>query len=185
MHTEWPCYTGLKRGCRAEAPLRNSGQAGATLKAKPTRRGKSRSLVAALLVMTPKDTAPGPPTERHVAAPWATRAFGTAHPARLRGGRRHEPTRTSEEQRRGGIPLAPEERSGANGAPDSALGMTVRGSGVEQKHQDYPLSSGAGRRYPRWIRRGTDFVVKRNVTARRSLQQDFVAKTNFAARGAL
>jgi hypothetical protein len=34
------------------------------------------------------------------------------------------------------------------------------------KQIDYPLSSGAGRRYARWIRRGTNFVAKRNVAAR-------------------
>src|ERR1700680_4815003 len=57
--------------------------------------------------------------------------------ARLRDGLRHEPTLKSEEQGHGGIPLAPEESSGANGAPDSALGMTVRGTGTAM-HDEWP-----------------------------------------------
>ena len=40
-------------------------------------KGKSRSIVVTLLGMTPKDTAPGSATEKHVAAPSGTRAFGT------------------------------------------------------------------------------------------------------------
>jgi hypothetical protein len=51
----------------------------------------------------------------------------------------------------------------------TAFGMTVRGSGRGQKPQEYPLSSGAGRRYARWIRCGTDFVAKMKVAARGAL----------------
>jgi hypothetical protein len=57
---------------------------------------------------------------------------------------RHGSTLKSEEQRDGGIPLAPEERSGAKGTPDSAFGMTVRGTGTAM-HTEWPCYTGPKR----------------------------------------
>jgi len=59
-------------------PFDPQGKPALPLRQKPTRKNKSRSLVATLLVMTAKTRrkAPGPATEKYVAVPWATTAFG-------------------------------------------------------------------------------------------------------------
>jgi hypothetical protein len=186
-------------GCRAKAPfeapsklgtsqgkpfdsrfsgraLRPSGQAGATFKAKTHPKRQKQIPRRWLLAMTPntRRKAPGPATEKQVAAPWATSAFGAGTgrkgegvpglPAFVGGGA----AVCSMDTVRSGLCCRTQRRSKTRGRSKTSQQDELRMQGERRSRRKNELCS-----------KTNEVVAKRSqqeFVARRAVQQDFVAK---------